>query len=57
MGLLGGALSGQVHVLWGFSKDFGASGLRVGVLRSQNKDLLRALGSTNEAMQVRSPLG
>jgi len=52
VGLLGGRLGGQVHVLWGFSKDFGASGLRVGVLRSQNRDLLRALGSTNEAMQV-----
>jgi aspartate/methionine/tyrosine aminotransferase len=32
-----------VHVLWGTSRDFGANGLRLGVLISQaNKDLLAA---------------
>ncbi|KAL1954863.1 hypothetical protein VTO42DRAFT_505 [Malbranchea cinnamomea] len=33
-----------VHVLWGMSKDFGANGLRLGVIISQaNKDLHKAL--------------
>lgn len=35
--LLGGRLGSHVHVLWGFSKDFGVSGFRVGVLLSQNE--------------------
>jgi aspartate/methionine/tyrosine aminotransferase len=27
-----------LHVLWGFSKDFGANGIRIGVIISQNND-------------------
>lgn len=40
--LLDGVLGNDVHVLWGLSKDLGASGLRVGVLYSQNEELLSA---------------
>ena len=44
----------NVHIIWGVSKDFGASGVRTGALFSHNTRLLRAMGSTAEAMQVRS---
>lgn len=33
-----------VHIVWAFSKDFGASGLRCGVLISENRALLEAVG-------------
>lgn len=37
-----------VHVLWGMSKDFGANGIRLGVLISQaNRDLHEALKNTS----------
>ncbi len=36
-------LGERVHVVWAFSKDFGASGLRCGVLVSENEDLLKAV--------------
>ncbi len=36
-------LGDSVHVIWAFSKDFGASGLRCGVLWSENEELLHAL--------------
>jgi aspartate/methionine/tyrosine aminotransferase len=45
-------LGDHVHILWGLSKDFGASGLRVGVLYSQNKTLLSAFGGIQMAFQV-----
>ncbi|KXJ22504.1 putative inactive 1-aminocyclopropane-1-carboxylate synthase-like protein 2 [Exaiptasia diaphana] len=32
-----------VHVIWGFSKDFGISGFRCGVLHTWNKEVLGAL--------------
>ena len=35
-------LGDNVHIVWAFSKDFGASGLRCGVLVSENQALLRA---------------
>lgn len=38
------SLGEHVHVVWAFSKDFGASGLRCGVLVSENEALLRAVG-------------
>ena len=50
--MLGNQLGDDVHVLWGLSKDFGASGLRVGVLYSQNAQLLAAFSSMNMAIQV-----
>jgi aspartate/methionine/tyrosine aminotransferase len=36
-------LGHQVHIVWAFSKDFGASGLRCGVLVSENEEVLRAV--------------
>ncbi|MEX1364926.1 MAG: aminotransferase class I/II-fold pyridoxal phosphate-dependent enzyme [Nannocystaceae bacterium] len=38
------SLGDRVHVVWGFSKDFGASGLRCGVLLSENQEVLQAVG-------------
>lgn len=35
----------MVHVLWGFSKDFGISGFRCGVLHTLNKELFRVISS------------
>jgi aspartate/methionine/tyrosine aminotransferase len=37
---LGPELGQNVHVVWGFSKDFGASGLRCGVLISGSEEVL-----------------
>jgi aspartate/methionine/tyrosine aminotransferase len=37
------SLGERIHVVWAFSKDFGASGLRCGVLLSENADVLRAV--------------
>src|SRR5690606_2235249 len=37
------SLGERVHVIWAFSKDFGASGLRCGVLLSENPGVLRAV--------------
>lgn len=52
--ILNNCLGDHVHVLWSLSKDFGCSGLRIGVCYSQNKTLLKALGSCNDAFQVSS---
>ena len=35
----------DVHVLWAFSKDFGASGLRCGLLASENQAVMQAVNS------------
>lgn len=48
----GGGLGDRVHVLWGFSKDFCASGLRTGMLYSQNAALLAALDNAAYFMTV-----
>jgi len=37
------ALGDSVHVVWAFSKDFGASGLRCGVLVTENEALIAAV--------------
>jgi aspartate/methionine/tyrosine aminotransferase len=37
------SLGPRAHVVWAFSKDFGASGLRCGVLYSENAALLQAV--------------
>ncbi len=37
-------LGDGVHVVWAFSKDFGASGLRCGVLVSENRAVIEAVG-------------
>ncbi len=36
-------LGPSVHVVWAFSKDFAASGLRCGVLVTENEELMRAV--------------
>jgi 1-aminocyclopropane-1-carboxylate synthase len=38
-------LGDDVHVVWAFSKDFGASGLRCGVLVSENPTVMQAVNS------------
>ena len=35
----------RIHLVWAFSKDFGASGLRCGVLVTENEDVMRAVES------------
>ncbi|KAJ7384438.1 hypothetical protein OS493_021851 [Desmophyllum pertusum] len=35
----------MIHVIWGFSKDFGMSGFRCGVLHTWNKDVYRAIST------------
>lgn len=35
----------MIHVIWGFSKDFGLSGFRCGVLHTLNKDVYQAISS------------
>lgn len=42
---LGNVLDEDVHILWGCSKDLAASGLRVGVLYTHNKALVKAMSS------------
>ena len=45
-------LGRDIHLLWGMSKDLGSSGLRVGVLYSQNTDLLAAHQILADPFQV-----
>ena len=45
--ILNNELGDDVHLLYGLSKDFGASGFRVGVLYTQNTLLLAALANLN----------
>ena len=45
--VLDNKLGTDVHMVWGLSKDFGASGLRVGVLYSQNEMFMQALLASN----------
>ena len=49
--VLKGQLLDDIHVLWGLSKDISASGLRVGVLYSQNAKLLTALTFLSDPYQ------
>ena len=52
MDVLKNDLTEHVHVLWGISKDLGASGLRMGVLYSQNQALLKSAQGMNNFYQV-----
>lgn len=45
-------ISDDIHILWSFSKDLGASGLRLGVMYSQNKVLLQSMSSANDTFMV-----
>jgi 1-aminocyclopropane-1-carboxylate synthase len=49
-------LGNDVHFLWGFSKDFGASGFRMAILYSQNLRLLQALANLNIFSGVSNPM-
>lgn len=33
----------RLHIIWGFSKDFGLSGIRAGILYSRNREILDAM--------------
>ena len=45
--ILDNDLGNDVHMVWGLSKDFAASGLRVGVVYSQNEMFMQALLASN----------
>lgn len=49
-----GQLGNYVHILWSFSKDFCVSGCRVGVLYSQNEELMQSVGSFLEFFYMSS---
>jgi 1-aminocyclopropane-1-carboxylate synthase len=50
--ILNNDMGDYCHIIWGLSKDFGASGLRLGVLYSQNRLLHAALGTMNLPLTV-----
>jgi aspartate/methionine/tyrosine aminotransferase len=54
--VLDNKLGDDVHFLWALSKDFGASGFRVGVLYTQNKALSSALSNLNIFSSVSQPM-
>jgi aspartate/methionine/tyrosine aminotransferase len=54
--VLNNRLGHDVHLLYALSKDFGSSGLRVGMLYTQNDDLLDALPSVNIYTCVPGPI-
>lgn len=45
-------IADDIHILWSFSKDLAASGLRLGVLYTRNKKLLQAMSSANDTFMV-----
>jgi 1-aminocyclopropane-1-carboxylate synthase len=45
-------ISDDIHILWSFSKDLGSSGLRLGVMYTQNKELLKSMSSANDTFMV-----
>ena len=54
--ILDNNLGNDVHFLWAVSKDFGSSGLRIGVVYTQNKQFLEALGNLNIFSGVSQPI-
>ncbi|XP_069816744.1 1-aminocyclopropane-1-carboxylate synthase-like protein 1 isoform X2 [Dendropsophus ebraccatus] len=46
----------RTHFVWGLSKDFGMSGLRVGVLYTQNKHVLHSMGRLAILHQCPGPI-
>jgi len=54
--LLDNDLGKNVHMIWGLSKDFGASGFRIGMLYTQNEYLLQALTNLNIFSGVSHPM-
>eukprot|EP01052_Picozoa_sp_SAG31_P033787 SAG31_NODE_3863_length_3810_cov_9.181083_3_plen_100_part_00 len=47
-------LGERLHVVYALSKDFGLSGLRIGVLHTENEDALLPLTKLNDLCQVQS---
>lgn len=45
-----------MHFLWAVSKDFGASGLRVGIIYSQNEIFMQGLATANIFSCVSQPV-
>jgi aspartate/methionine/tyrosine aminotransferase len=54
--VLDNKLDNDVHMVWAASKDFGCSGLRYGVLYTQNEVLLMALQSASTFSCVSGPI-
>lgn len=54
--ILNNDLRSDVHVVWAASKDFGSSGLRYGVLYSQNELMMEALASPSMFSCVSGPI-
>jgi len=54
--ILNNELGSDVHMLWAASKDFGASGIRYGVLYSQNELLMEGLASLSTFTCVSGPI-
>jgi aspartate/methionine/tyrosine aminotransferase len=54
--ILNNELGSDVHMVWAVSKDFGSSGLRYGVLYTQNDLLLEALASVSSFTCVSGPI-
>jgi len=49
-------LGNDLHLVWGMSKDFAASGFRIGFAYTQNELLLEALGNLNGFAWVSHPM-
>ncbi|KAL7439726.1 hypothetical protein ACHAXM_008176 [Skeletonema potamos] len=49
-------LGDNVHHIWALSKDFGASGFRMGTLYTQNEKLLKSLANLNIFSGVSNPM-
>ncbi|XP_060932320.1 1-aminocyclopropane-1-carboxylate synthase-like protein 1 [Limanda limanda] len=45
----------RTHVMWGLSKDFASSGMRVGTLHSENRHLVEALGQLGSFHGISGP--
>jgi len=54
--VLNNDLGSDVHMLWAVSKDFGASGLRVGIVYSQNEIFMEGLATVNIFSCVSGPI-
>jgi aspartate/methionine/tyrosine aminotransferase len=54
--ILNNQLGSDVHFVWSVSKDFGASGLRFGVVYSQNETFLAGLANLNVFSGVSNPI-
>ena len=54
--VLNNDLKDDVHLVWAISKDFGASGLRFGLVYTQNEVLLQGMGSSSVITCVSGPI-